>query len=180
MHILLSDFDPSDEGHIDYFLEHLECYTLGEQTSIYNIIDVEIKRQSWQTYCLYNIKDVDLVDKLDNKMGLIDLVFAIAYDAKINFQDALTTIRAWDVIIHNYLLEKNVVVPPIAVPEYNNTIIGAYVKDPQVGLHRWVVSFDLNSLYPSLIQQYNISPETHVSGSSLREKIAQERRRRDK
>jgi DNA polymerase elongation subunit (family B) len=68
----------------------------------------------------------------------------------------------WDALIYNYLLEKNIVVPPKVVKEKSEAFEGAYVKDPQTGLHNWVASFDLNSLYPHLIMQYNISPETLI------------------
>jgi DNA polymerase elongation subunit (family B) len=68
----------------------------------------------------------------------------------------------WDIIIHNYLLSRGIVVPIVEKGAKDSQIVGAYVKDPQVGMHKWVVSFDLNSLYPHLIMQYNISPETYV------------------
>ena len=69
----------------------------------------------------------------------------------------------WDTIIHNYLYEKGVAVEPQTnydqIEHVHATVIGGYVKAPQIGMHDWVVSFDLNSLYPHLIMQYNISPE---------------------
>ena len=109
----------------------------------------------------YNIKDVDLVDKLDDKMKLIDLVFALAYDAKVNFDDTFMQVRMWDTLIHNHLFQKNIVISATSAKnEKNSAYEGAYVKNPQVGLHKWIVSFDLNSLYPHLIMQYNISPDT--------------------
>ena len=58
------------------------------------------------------------------------------------------------------MYERNIVVPLLEVEEKERQVEGAYVKDPQTGMHKWVVSFDLNSLYPHLIMQYNISPET--------------------
>ena len=91
----------------------------------------------------------------------------MAYDAKVNFVDVLGTVRYWDILIHNYLLKKNVVIPQKKDGEEKyGKFEGAYVKDPQVGMHKWVMSFDLNSLYPHLIMQYNISPETLVNGGS--------------
>jgi DNA polymerase elongation subunit (family B) len=68
----------------------------------------------------------------------------------------------WDALIYNYLLDKNIVVPPKIVKNKSEAFEGAYVKDPQTGMHPWVASFDLNSLYPHLMMQYNISPETLV------------------
>ena len=90
----------------------------------------------------------------------------MAYDAKVNYTDVLGTIRYWDILIHNYLMKKNIVIPQKREAEKVEKFEGAYVKDPQVGMHKWVMSFDLNSLYPHLIMQYNISPETLVNGGT--------------
>jgi DNA polymerase elongation subunit (family B) len=105
---------------------------------------------------------VDLVDRLEDKLKFIEQVLAIAYDGKVNYQDTFTSVKMWDVIIHNYLLSQRIVVPQNKRTSKDRQIIGAHVKDPQVGMHKWVVSFDLNSLYPHLIMQYNISPETYA------------------
>ena len=94
---------------------------------------------------------------------MIELGFAIAYDAKVNLIDCYTSVRMWDIIIHNYLLAKGVVVPSYTDHDKERQVEGAYVKDPQTGMHNWVVSFDLNSLYPHLIMQYNIGPDTYHS-----------------
>lgn len=145
-----------------YKLDHIAFVELGEKKldySEYGDLN-ELYAKDYQKFIDYNIKDVDLVDRLDDKMGLIQQALAIAYDAKGNYQDAFTSVRMWDVIIHNYLLERKIVVPNPPKGEKDSTIEGAFVKPPQVGMHKWVVSFDLNSLYPHLIMQYNISPET--------------------
>tara|TARA_B100000003_G_scaffold121032_1_gene108388 strand:- start:331 stop:1806 length:1476 start_codon:yes stop_codon:yes gene_type:complete len=68
----------------------------------------------------------------------------------------------WDTMIYNYLTDRKVVVPPRKGAKKDEKYAGAYVKEPIPGLYNWVVSFDLNSLYPHLIMQYNISPETLV------------------
>lgn len=121
-----------------------------------------------QLFLEYNIQDCALVEKLDNKLRFVELVFAMAYDAKINFADALTTVRMWDVIIHNHLLEKNMVIPPMSDGmERDRAIQGAYVKDPLKGRHKWVASFDFESLYPTLIEQHNISPETYAGKTRM-------------
>ena len=85
-----------------------------------------------------------------------------AYDAKVNYEDVYTQVRMWDVLIHNYLLDKRMVIPQKKVKRKNEAYEGAYVKEPEPGAYNWVVSFDLNSLYPHLIMQYNISPETLI------------------
>ena len=68
----------------------------------------------------------------------------------------------WDTIIYNYLKKRNIVIPPKNRSSKAEKYAGAYVKEPIPGKYDWVVSFDLNSLYPHLIMQYNISPETLV------------------
>ena len=105
--------------------------------------------------------DVELVDRLDEKMKLIDLLLTMTYEAKVNMSDAFTSVKYWDVLIYNHLLKKKIVIPSKTRSESkNDKYVGAYVKDPQVGQHKWVMSFDLNSLYPHLIMQYNICHET--------------------
>jgi DNA polymerase elongation subunit (family B) len=147
-----------------YSLDHVAFEELGEKKTDYSdlgtLADLQVK--DWQRYTEYNIRDVELVDKLDDKLKLIELVMAMAYDAKVNYHDTFTTVGIWDVIIHNYLLDRCYVVPTIKVGDARDTILGGYVKDPQVGGHKWVVSLDLNSLYPHIIMQYNISPDTYV------------------
>ena len=68
----------------------------------------------------------------------------------------------WDVLIHNWLADRKIAIPPKERKDKFSQFAGAYVKDPKVGMHKWVVSFDLNSLYPHLIMQYNISPDTFI------------------
>ena len=116
--------------------------------------------KDWQKFIDYNIRDVELVDQLEDKMKLIELCFTMAYDAKINFNDVFFQVRTWDAIIYNYLKKRNIVIPPKDRSEKSDKFAGAYVKEPIPGKYDWVVSFDLNSLYPHLIMQYNISPET--------------------
>lgn len=145
-------------------LDHIAFIELNERKIDYNELGFEsldeFYKKDFQNFINYNIRDVDLVYKLDQKMKLLEQVYAIAYDGKVNLIDSLTTVSMWDVIIHNYLIKNNTVIPLKTRGDKPRQIEGAFVKDPQVGLHKWVVSFDLNSLYPHLIMQYNISPET--------------------
>lgn len=146
-----------------YSLDNVAFEELGERKLGYGGYETlgELQVNNWQLYTEYNIWDVELVDKMEDKLKLIELAMAMAYDAKINFQDTFTTVRPWDIIIHNYLLERNIVIPQFEKKLVTRTIVGGYVKDPEPGSYKWVVSFDLNSLYPHLIMQYNISPETY-------------------
>ena len=147
-----------------YRLDYIAKVELGEQKSG-NPFETfrEWYTKDYQSFIEYNINDVELVDKLEDKMKLIELCLTMAYEAKVNYTDVLGTVRYWDILIYNYLREKNIVIPQKIKAEKVEKFEGAYVKDPLVGMHNWVVSFDLNSLYPHLIMQYNISPETLVN-----------------
>ena len=147
-------------------LDHIAFVELGERKLDYSeFADLnQLYRLDYQKFIDYNIKDVDLVDRIDDKMKLIDMVLALAYDAKVNLTDVFTQVRMWDTLTHNHLMEKKIVVPQKVHQSKNEKYEGAYVKEPVPGKYRWVCSFDLNSLYPHLIMQYNVSPETFVEG----------------
>ena len=145
-----------------YRLDYIAEVELGEKKldhSEYNTFR-DFYTQNWQKFVDYNIHDVELVDRLEDKMKLIELAMVLAYDAKVNFTDVYSQVRMWDQIIYNELTKRNIVVPPNERSEKDAKYAGAYVKEPVPGLYEWVVNFDLNSLYPHLIMQYNISPET--------------------
>lgn len=120
----------------------------------------DLYQRNFDLYVDYNVKDVRLVIRLEDKLKFLQQAMAIAYDAKINFSDATTSVLLWDVIIHNNLMEEKIIVPPATCGSKMGQVRGAYVKEPAVGVYKWLVSFDLASLYPHLIMQYNISPET--------------------
>ena len=153
-----------------YRLDHIAFIELGERKegNPYETFR-EWYTKDYQSFIEYNINDVELVDKLEDKMKLIELCLTMAYDAKVNYTDVLGSVRYWDILIYNYLREKNIVIPQKSKSEKSEKYEGAYVKDPLVGMHKWVMSFDLNSLYPHLIMQYNISPETLVSSSKKKD-----------
>ena len=153
-----------------YRLDHIAKVELGEQKAG-NPFDTfrEWYTKDFQSFIEYNINDVEIVDKLEDKMKLIELCLTMAYEGKVNYTDVLGSVRYWDVLIYNYLREKNIVIPQKVSHEKPEQYEGAYVKDPLVGMHHWVMSFDLNSLYPHLIMQYNISPETLIETSEEKE-----------
>jgi len=150
-----------------YTLDHIAFVELGERKdgNPYETFK-EWYQKDYQSFIEYNIQDVEIVDKLEDKMRLIELCLTMAYDGKVNFTDVLGSVRYWDIVIYNYLRKKNIVIPQKTEHKKVEKFEGAYVKDPQVGMHKWVMSFDLNSLYPHLIMQYNISPETLVNGGT--------------
>tara|TARA_A200000113_G_scaffold91096_1_gene81497 strand:- start:13772 stop:16273 length:2502 start_codon:yes stop_codon:yes gene_type:complete len=147
-----------------YRLDHIAMVELGDKkldhTEFENFKD--FYTSNWQRFVEYNIHDVNLVDSLEDKMRLIELAVTMAYDAKVNFEDVYSQVRMWDTLIYNDLKKRNIVVPPRLTTRKDEKYAGAYVKEPIPGKYDWVVSFDLNSLYPHLIMQYNISPETLV------------------
>ena len=118
--------------------------------------------KDFQSFVDYNIQDVEIVDRLEDKLKLIELILTMAYEAKVNYDDVFSQVRVWDVLIYNYLRKEHIVVPEKSEQVKDTKYDGAYVKEPMTGMHDWIVSFDINSLYPHLIMQYNISPEKIV------------------
>ena len=145
-----------------YRLDHIANVELGQKKLDHSEFDTfqDFYTNGWQKFVEYNIIDVELVDRLEDKMKLIELALTMAYDAKVNYNDVFYQVRMWDTIIYNYLKKKGIVIPPKEQTDKDEKYAGAYVKEPTPGVYDWVVSFDLNSLYPHLIMQYNISPET--------------------
>ena len=148
-----------------YRLDHIAHVVLGERKLSYeehgNLHS--LYENDFQKFIDYNVKDVELVHKIDEKLDLITLVLTMAYRGGVNYGDTLGTTNIWDSIIYRMLNKMKVVVPP-KTEKPKTAYPGGYVKEPQVGAHDWVTSFDLNSLYPNLIVQYNMSPETVLDG----------------
>jgi len=145
-----------------YRLDYIASVELGQKKLDHSEFDTfkDFYTKGWQKFVEYNIIDVELVDRMEDKMKLIELALTMAYDAKANYTDVFSQVRMWDTIIYNYLKKRNIVIPPKERSDKDAKYAGAYVKEPIPGKYDWVVSFDLNSLYPHLIMQYNISPET--------------------
>ena len=145
-----------------YRLDHICLVELGQRKLDHSEFDTfkEFYQNDWQKFIDYNIHDVRLVDQLDDKMKLLDLAFTMAYDAKVNYEDVFSQVRMWDNYIYCELNKRKIAIPPKREATKDAKYAGAYVKEPKPGRYDWVVNFDLNSLYPHLIMQYNISPET--------------------
>ena len=147
-----------------YKLDHIAYVELGENkkenpgTSF-----KDFYTNFWDDFVEYNIHDAHLVDMLDDKLRLLELVTVLAYFAKINYDDIFSPVGMWDSIIYNYLKDRDIVIPMRTESQEGEGYEGAFVRDPVAGYHKWIASFDLNSLYPHLIMQYNISPETITS-----------------
>jgi len=147
-----------------YSLNHVAYAELGEKKLDYSEYSSlhELYKTNFQKFVDYNVRDVVLLEKLEEKLKLLEMIISLAYMAKCNFNDVFSPVKMWDCIIFNHLKDQQIVVPPKKHETKLEAYEGAYVKDPQIGRHKWVASFDLNSLYPHLIMQYNISPETLV------------------
>lgn len=165
-------YAPDGTSQESYRLDHIASVELGMNKISYDEYDnlFDLYKKNYQKFIEYNIKDVELVDKLDEKLKLVELCLTLAYDTKTNYDDVFAQTRMWDAIIYNNLIAKNIVVPPKERKEKDGMYVGAYVKDPQIGLFNWVASFDLNSLYPHLMMQYCVSPENLVDKSDIAER----------
>ena len=196
-----------------YALNHIAYVVLGEKKLSYEEEGSlkNLYKEDHQKYIDYNMKDVELVDRLEEKTGFITLAMTIAYKGGVNYQDTFGVTAIWESIVYRKLFKDNIISPIVPMRknhfpkwekyepvkasrkefnEINYNIIklaknkgkvpkllewsdyiddiiieGGYVKPPQVGRHKWVVSFDLNSLYPNLLVQYNMSPETLQHGN---------------
>ena len=172
-------YAPNGKSQESYKLDSIANVELGESKLSYDEYDNlhQLYKLNYQKFIEYNIKDVELIVKLEEKLKLLELALTLAYDTKTNYEDVFAQTRMWDSLIYSYLIEKKIVVPPKIIKQKDSAFEGAYVKEPQVGKHDWVASFDLNSLYPHLLMQYNISPETLIEPSNytseMREIISQ-------
>ncbi len=157
-------YAPGGKSQESYKLDNIANVELGDSKLSYDEFDNlhALYRENFQKFIEYNIKDVQLIVRMEEKLKLIELGLTLAYDTKTNFEDIFAQTRMWDSMTYAYLLEKGIVVPPRVVQNKTSAFEGAYVKDPQVGVHNYVASFDLNSLYPHLMMQYSISPENIV------------------
>jgi DNA polymerase elongation subunit (family B) len=157
-------YSPNGKSQESYRLDAIAQFELGEGKISYEEYENlhQLYRLNYQLFIEYNIKDVELIFKLEDKLKLLELGLTLAYDTKTNYDDVFAQTRMWDALTYNHLMGKSVVVPPRIIKDKDAAFEGAYVKEPQVGKHDWVASFDLNSLYPHLMMQYNISPETLI------------------
>lgn len=148
-----------------YSLDHIAYVVLGERKLSYTEHGSlnGLYKHDFQKFIDYNIRDVDLVDRMDQEIRLIELACIVAYKGGVNYNETLGTTAIWDSIIYRHLNQRGIVIPQ-SVPKDRGEYPGGYVKDPYCGMHHWVVSFDVNSLYPNLIVQYNMSPETLMTG----------------
>lgn len=152
-----------------YRLDHIAHVELEDKKLAYSEYESlgELYEKDYEKFIDYNIQDVELIKRLENKMKLLNMAITLAYSAKVNYNDVFSQVRMWDTMIHNYLYARNIVIPEKDTGIKDSQYVGAYVKEPIVGMHEWIVSFDLASMYPMLISQYNLSPETLITKEQL-------------
>jgi len=171
---LYKKFTLQGKSQENYRLDNIANVELGERKidyTEYKSLD-GLYNNNYQLFVEYNIHDVELVEMFEDKLKLIELALTLAYDAKVNYEDVFMQVRMWTVLVYNKLMERNIVIP---YEVHNNKIpyIGAYVKEPVAGMYDWVASFDLTSLYPHLIMQYNISPDTFIEPRDYPDELAE-------
>lgn len=152
-----------------YKLDHIAHVELDKKKLDYSEYGSlhKLYQQNYPLFLEYNVKDVTLVEDLEDKLGLLELTYSMSYNAKCNYGDTFGMVKYWETIIYNFLKKQNIQTPPQKLDRTKqHQIVGAYVKEPIVGKHDWVMSFDLNSLYPHIIMQHNISPEKMVKGGA--------------
>ena len=157
---LYKKFD-TGEPKENYKLDYISNIELGENKVEYDGSLHRLYTEDVNKFYLYNIHDVILVEKLETKCKFFSLSLTLTYDSKTNYDDVFRQTRMWDSLIFNHLKTKDVQIPQkgnASQEEYE----GAFVKQPKVGIHKWLVTVDGTSLYPSLMASLNISPETYV------------------
>ena len=161
---LFQKFGYSYGTQASYTLDHIASVVVGEKKLSYAEHGSlhTLYKNDYQKFIDYNIRDVQLVDKIDKQTGLMNLALTVAYKGGVNYMETFGTTSIWDSIIYRHLSQQKIAIPP-AVRKHKEPYPGGYVKDPIVGMSKWITSFDLNSLYPNLIVQYNMSPETLLS-----------------
>ncbi|ASD52034.1 DNA polymerase [Pseudomonas phage PspYZU05] len=149
-----------------YSLDYIAEAELGVGKLEYEGPISKLRVNNHQRYISYNIIDVERVRQIDDKRNFITLSLSIAYYSKMQIQSVFSPIKTWDAIIFNSLREDNLV-----IPENKSHVVqsypGAYVKEPVPAAYKYVISCDLTSLYPSIIRQVNISPDTLVGSFAV-------------
>lgn len=163
-------FRPPHINPDDNKLDTVAKLVLGEKKldySAYGSLN-KLYKENPQLFFEYNVKDANLVNRIEEKLNILRLIMNMAYSAKVNMHEVFMQTRVWDSIIYGYLKDKNIIVPIVTrEDEFDGKYEGAYVKFPTPNMYKWVVSFDLTSLYPSLILHYNIGPDTFIEKVNL-------------
>ena len=120
-----------------------------------------------ENFVYYGIKDTYLIVGIDNKLKFTQLLLMIAEKMGVTISDAMATVKPWSQYILNKSYQENKIMPYKKDNPQPN-VVGGFVRDPQIGKHKWVISADVNSMYPLLsMVGFNMSPETYVPKHKL-------------
>jgi len=143
-----------------YKLDFIAYVELGDKKLDYSEVGSlqKLYVTDFQKFIEYNIKDVELIERLDEKLSYLNLIYSLSYYSHQPYNDTFSPVKTWEALIYNYAIENRMMYK-IKSPGERENFIGAYVYEPVLGMKRWVVSIDAASLYPSIIRQHNISNE---------------------
>ena len=150
-----------EERHT-YRLDAIGEMEVGENKTVYEGTLDQLYNNDFERFIEYNRQDVALLDKLDKKLRFIDLANEIAHDNTVLLQTTAGAVAVTEQAIVNEAHRRGLQVPNRKNHEGNTAAAGAYVAFPKKGVHEWIGSMDLNSLYPSIIRAMNMAPETIV------------------
>jgi len=145
------------EGKVDY----------GEFDDIIDFYHGDIDK-----FLEYSIQDVIVLKKLEDKLKLVELMQILATMMGINMDDSFGTVKPWGQYLTNLAMKEGLVMPLDRKSHLDKPIVGGYVRHPQKGKHNWLVSVDVNSMYPLLgMRAFNMSPETYINEWELPEDL---------
>lgn len=150
--------NPQESYKLDYIGEiELDEHKVAYEGSLW-----ELAANNWETYVDYNIQDVNLIVKLDDELKYIDLLRFISYLGLCNLENAINTVPVINGAVAIRARHRDEKIPTFVRPKVDGKIPGGYVAKPKLGFSENVVSFDANSLYPSVMISLNLSPETKL------------------
>ena len=150
-----------EERHT-YRLDAIGELEVGENKTVYEGTLDQLYNNDFETFIEYNRQDVALLDKLDKKLRFIDLANVLAHENTVLLQTTMGAVALTEQAIVNESHRRGMQVPNRQQHEGNTAAAGAYVAFPKKGVHEWVGSMDLNSLYPSVIRSMNMAPESII------------------
>ncbi len=152
-----------EERHT-YRLDAIGEMEIGESKTVYEGTLDQLYNNDFKKFIEYNRQDCALLDKLDKKLKFLDLANTLAHECTVLLQTTMGAVAVTEQAIVNEAHHRGLIVPsrPVRDEEANNQAAGAYVAYPKKGLHDWIGSIDINSLYPSAIRALNMGPETII------------------
>jgi DNA polymerase elongation subunit (family B) len=152
-----------EERHT-YRLDAIGEMEIGESKTVYEGTLDQLYNNDFRKFIEYNRQDCALLDKLDKKLKFIDLANTVAHENTVLLQTTMGAVAVTEQAIVNEAHHRGLIVPsrPKRDEDATNQAAGAYVAYPKKGLHDWIGSMDINSLYPSVIRALNMGPETII------------------